>query len=1279
MNNKRKSTFFATNKHIDSKYMEYFHELNKCIGNGPEVQIIFKNLSISNQNYNNNLNFKNISNQSKSNNLIIKNWNGTVSAGKMTLVLGPSQSGKSLFLKLVSGKIPVKNISGSLTYNGIKLQDLEHYNLDIKKIASFCGQTDLFYDHLSVYDSLKSICDKRNPDCFLTSNEKFLKFHSKQLDHILNVVGLTFVKNIKISFLSGGQKRRLSLAESLVFYPRILCLDEISNGLDSNTITNIVYYLQHWCKFTKGSVLCTLLQPTSEVFYTFDDLIVLKNKEIFFQNSRPMIVQYLNSLGIDPPLESDIVLVLSEYLENPEIVRNKYQNKYENEIKIMDINLMINERISKAENKDIKFKLNDNSVWNSLIKCQNQFNSKLFIAYLKTEMFIIESNKILIKKNILYFTIMAIFVSSISFNLSTEKFWDRFSLFYNCLLISMNSVIPFFLMQLKNKNVFIKYINNGMYDYKRYVISHFLTTSKWVIFQLLIIQNIIYCMTSFTLYFKEYCIFLLINLAFSLLSLIALESLLFSSLNEMISKQLYNLISTILLLFSGYVIDPEKLPKIFLSVYWLSPFSWGFRSLALNEFLSARYQNLASNSIGMLRYQGDIYLENFDIINDKNFILFCIIYYIGLFFLFLIIALKNASHLKYEKMTKTLVEIKTQTQDKIRVSTMKIDNNQSLCWKDISLRMKKNDKKYIYPSKLLLNNLSGYINNGMTALMGDSGSGKTTLLNVLSGRIKNCYNGEVTINGIQVSANIIKNKVGYVEQFDIFYPTQTVEEAIDFGLQINNLDYRDNLNFYLGMKKSIIESLELKPYLNYFCGSGIKKKEKVLSLSQKKLLAIAIELTKNTHFLFLDEPTSLLDSRSSLSIIKILKNLSSTGKIMLITIHQPTEDIFFLFDYLYLLGKNGRLMYFGEIGHKGNKIIEYFENLGFNNKIPYLVNPAVWMLQLINSKNTNIYWLLQKQRNQTISDKILEIQSQTRNINENILLKSINILIFFLNQINMLLKRSFNHQIRYTNFNLQRIKVIVFMAIVWGFISFQLEIDSFSSLNAKMFIFIHFSINILLFNSRTCLDYFIEEETIITKEVKSHAYSCYLYLFTTFISLFITNFIVCFPGFIVFYFLVGYNADMNSFFSTYIPFALSINVICFASMLYVFCSKNAVSASNMHDLIMTILGFLSGFFIKPETIPIYYKWIYWINIYPKLSKCFIISQFNCFATDILRCPTIVILKNGHIQNITISEYAISIWETSYDQYNNEISQIVLFLIVIIILLIANFTHKYNNI
>ena len=195
----------------------------------------------------------------------------------------------------------------------------------------------------------------------------------------------------------------------------------------------------------------------------------------------------------------------------------------------------------------------------------------------------------------------------------------------------------------------------------------------------------------------------------------------------------------------------------------------------------------------------------------------------------------------------------------------------------------------------------------LVGIMGASGSGKTTLLNVLNGSSRPS-SGQVMINGIDIyeEREKIEGMIGFVSQDDLLIEELTVYQNLLYNAR---LCFNDLSDFQINCKVlKVLKSLGLFDIKDMVVGSPLNKK---ISGGQRKRLNIALELIREPAILFLDEPTSGLSSRDSENIMDILKELTLKGKLVFTVIHQPSSDIFKMFDNLYILDKGGYLIYDG--------------------------------------------------------------------------------------------------------------------------------------------------------------------------------------------------------------------------------------------------------------------------------------------------------------------------------------------------------------------------------
>jgi ABC-type multidrug transport system ATPase subunit len=207
----------------------------------------------------------------------------------------------------------------------------------------------------------------------------------------------------------------------------------------------------------------------------------------------------------------------------------------------------------------------------------------------------------------------------------------------------------------------------------------------------------------------------------------------------------------------------------------------------------------------------------------------------------------------------------------------------------------------------------------MVGIMGASGAGKSTLLNLLNGAYMPTT-GQITINGIDIhrEPEKIEGVIGYVSQDDLLIEELSVFQNLFYNAKL----CFDNLTDEQISKRvlDVLISIGLDQAKDLKVGSPM---EKTISGGQRKRLNIALELIREPAVLFVDEPTSGLSSRDSENIMDLLKELALKGKLVFVVIHQPSSEIFKMFDNLLILDTGGYPIY------NGNPVdaVVYFKEL----------------------------------------------------------------------------------------------------------------------------------------------------------------------------------------------------------------------------------------------------------------------------------------------------------------------------------------------------------------
>ncbi|KAK6260392.1 hypothetical protein SCA6_014866 [Theobroma cacao] len=425
-------------------------------------------------------------------------------------------------------------------------------------------------------------------------------------------------------------------------------------------------------------------------------------------------------------------------------------------------------------------------------------------------------------------------------------------------------------------------------------------------------------------------------------------------------------------LFSGFIIPQPSMPAWIKWGFWISPLTYTEIGISINEFLAPRWQKVSSSNetLGhqVLRSRGLNFGEYFYWISVGALIGMWILINVG-FTLALsylkppgrsraILSHERFSYLRgKEDLSNSIQETQVPGADSLKDFAITGVTRTVLPFEPVTLSFENVQYFVDTPKKLreqgfpqkklhLLQDISGAFRPGvLTALMGASGAGKTTLMDVLSGRKTGGHiEGDIRIGEYPKVQEAYARISGYCEQTDIHSPQITVGESVMYSAWLRlpaEFDKHKRLEFVAEVLQ-MIELDEIKDAL-----VGVTGVSGILS-EQRKRLTIAVEVVSNPSIIFMDEPTSGLDARAAAIVMRVVKNISSTRRTIVCTIHQPSIDIFEAFDEVILMKRGGHIIYSGELGLHSSKLVEYFEGIPGVPKIKENYNPATWMLEITN-------------------------------------------------------------------------------------------------------------------------------------------------------------------------------------------------------------------------------------------------------------------------------------------------------------------------------------------
>ena len=258
---------------------------------------------------------------------------------------------------------------------------------------------------------------------------------------------------------------------------------------------------------------------------------------------------------------------------------------------------------------------------------------------------------------------------------------------------------------------------------------------------------------------------------------------------------------------------------------------------------------------------------------------------------------------------------------------------------------------------MILKSISSFIERGtMTAIIGPSGSGKTTLMNFLSGRSYTnnlVKSGTLSINETKIlDMDPLKHIVGYVTQEDILQEEMTIRETFESYCIYRNLKNKKEIS------QEIIDKLKLNKCADTQVGGATIRG---ISGGEKKRTSIGVELVSSPSLLFLDEPTTGLDSNTAYEVMKLISDIKNKDKMTVISVlHQPSNEILNLFDKVIILC-DGMIVFDGD----PKTINKRIKRLGF--QMPKFCNGVEYLLEAIDRDGIRIE--IEKKREQMIKSE----------------------------------------------------------------------------------------------------------------------------------------------------------------------------------------------------------------------------------------------------------------------------------------------------------------------
>ncbi|ABN65679.2 ATP-dependent ABC transporter [Scheffersomyces stipitis CBS 6054] len=899
-------------------------------------------------------------------------------SGQIMAIMGGSGSGKTTLLNTLSQRLSIHN--KKLKFEGSVLYSRENTASNIKH--AYMQQTDIFLPGLSVYETLKTQADLRLPP----SVSEFEKI--QYIESLIDVLELQLIRDSRVAAfsshatsLSGGEQRRVSLAIQLLSKPSVLFLDEPTTGLDTTSSLKLVHTLKKLASPEFGiTIVISIHQPRPEITALFDKLCLLTRggRVVYFGNLLDAGT-YFKTLGIsDVDHKNDTTFI--DYIMDLSV--KDTSSREAEEQAILRINNLVQQWKACRKHELIPLETSESGQFEANLKMFRRRKEDK-ISFMRELVVLTKRSFVLSYRDVL--SVLAMNVGSALLAVATG--WMFFKpkadlagiRSITSVLYVMLEVVAFCPMFFEIERL---WTTDGVFFYREYSenyvsITGFILSRRFAKFFLedlpvslifAVISNFMWGLrmsteqggptdsSYFGIYFAITLLVELISMSASMFCFAVSPDYSISSLVVNVFYQLQNSAC-------GYFVNARTMPVYVRWVKYIAYFWYGFGALLANQFSGwmgdCPYDN---DDPRCEQYSGDYQLKNLgypiDWIAEPIGIL--VVWFVGFNLMTFFVFYFKSFDVSIAKTKKNKIGGEDGPHDQAITKEKCSDDDDDAIAQDnedlevnvqnVTLNVQKKSllRKVVFEKTLLDNVSASFAASEVNVIMGPSGSGKTTLLNYLSNRLPKstsyASNGQLQLNNfIDITPEQLAKASAYVTQHD--------------NSLIHNLTVRETLYYQAKVRLPVEEHVHIPHIINSLirttglidCAETLIGSEFVKGISggEKRRVSIAIQLLSRPKILFLDEPTSGLDSSTSVTIMNLLHKLAEENKTtVILTIHQPCEEMFRKFGSLLLLARGGKVVYNGTSGG----IEKYLASM--NYKVPDDMNIADYILDLV-SKNFN--------------------------------------------------------------------------------------------------------------------------------------------------------------------------------------------------------------------------------------------------------------------------------------------------------------------------------------
>jgi ATP-binding cassette subfamily G (WHITE) protein 2 (PDR) len=833
---------------------------------------------------------------------ILRNFEGLVLPGEMLVVLGPPGAGCTTFLKTLAGETHGFNLSKDTRFNyrGIAYDQM-HKNFRGEVI--YTAEQDVHFPMLTVGETLLFAAQARAPR-FIPGQVSRATYAEHMRDVIMATFGIRHTLNTKVGNdfvrgVSGGERKRVSIAEAALSGAPIQCWDNSTRGLDSANAVEFCKTLRTSTELLGATAAVSIYQSPQSAYDYFDKAIVLyEGRQIFFGGAKAART-YFEELGFECPerqTTADFLTSMTSSAERtarkgwennvprtPDEFARRWKESEQRRMLVADIERFENDHPIGGQHLQ-EFKDSRRQQQAKVQRVESPYTLSyggqiklcLWRGFRR-----LAADPSLTFVQLLANSINALIVGSLFYNLptDTDSFRSRSALLFFAVLLAAFASALELLMLYAQRPIVEKHSRYAFYHPSAEAFASMLTDLPSKIINAVGFNLVLYFLTNLR---REPGAFFFFFFVSFLLTLVM--SMMFRTIASISRSLIQALVPTAVLIIAIIIYTGFTIPVAYMKgwarwINYLNPTAYGFESIMVNEFHGQQYScsmfmppapafgqgttnNQICNAVGAVA--GQTYVDGDAYINSAYS------YYhankwrnVGILFGFLFFLLGTylvSAELVTSKRSKGEVLLfrrghkpaflrGNDANDEEAGQGNMVQEKGAVNKKDVSDVIQKQtaifqwkdvcfDIKIKKETRRILDHVDGFIKPGtMTALMGVSGAGKTTLLDVLAQRVTiGVISGEMLVDG-RMRDESFQRKTGYVQQQDLHLETTTVREALQFSALLRQ-PAKTPRQEKIDYVEEVIKLLEMEEYADAVVGVPGEG----LNVEQRKRLTIGVEL-----------------------------------------------------------------------------------------------------------------------------------------------------------------------------------------------------------------------------------------------------------------------------------------------------------------------------------------------------------------------------------------------------------------------------------------------------